>query len=304
MSRPRPTLAVLLALAALAAPSRADEQAGIRLAREARGKLSAGEAQAALELLDRARIEWPGAPQLANTRADALRELGRYDEAIAEYERGDQEPCHGHARFNRAVTRHLSAETALTAAGVPADVGALPEGPQPQMLAALADARPHLLRAVDDFLSALDEDSGDAEARQSVGALHRRLDALQRIEDELKQRQEEQEQEEQQDEPQEPGEEPNDEQDPDGEPQDRPPQDGEGEERPPEESPPQEQEGEGQPPESAQGEAPEPLSGLPRQLSAAELQQLLDKLDQLEREARALQKAREAARHRSVEKDW
>jgi hypothetical protein len=110
---PRATV-VALALALLAGVARADEQRGLQLVREAQAALAGGEVERGLELLHQARTEWPGAPLVAATLADALRELGRYDESIAESERVAAEgELRRHALFNRAVTRHLLAEQQL-----------------------------------------------------------------------------------------------------------------------------------------------------------------------------------------------
>jgi hypothetical protein len=301
-------LATLLALPALAGTARADQEAGIVLTRRAQAALAAGDGERALELLAQARVEWPGSPVVANTIADAQRELGRYAEALAEYERGMRDEYAHHALFNRAVTRHRMAETGLGAAGVPADVAALPEGPQPDMLQAIERALPELAAATDDFLEALDRRQDDA-ARQSVAALNRRTDALRAMQAELRRRQQEQEQDDEEDGQDQPQDEPQDqdeqdpqqEQDPQDQPQDtQDPSDQQDQQDQPQDQP-QEQ------PQDQESQEPQPqdeAQASPRELSPEEVQRLLDRLEQLEQEARAMQKAREAAQRQAVEKDW
>jgi hypothetical protein len=292
--------ATLLALPALAGTARADQEAGIVLTRRAQAALAAGDGERALLLLAQARVEWPGSPVVANTIADAQRELGRYAEALAEYERGMRDEYAHHALFNRAVTRHRMAETGLGAAGVPADVAALPEGPQPDMLQAIERALPELAAATDDFLEALDRRQDDA-ARQSVAALNRRTDALRAMQAELRRRQQEQEQDDEeddgQDQPQdERQDQEQDEQDPQQEQDPQDPSDQQDQQDQPQEQPQDQESQEPQPQDEAQA--------APRELSPEEVQRLLDRLEQLEQEARAMQKAREAAQRQAVEKDW
>ncbi|MGQ0552662.1 MAG: tetratricopeptide repeat protein [Planctomycetota bacterium] len=329
------TAAVLLLASGVA---RADEDRGRELLREAQRLLAAGQAEPALEVLERARVEWPGSALVANTLGDALLAAGRHAEALAEYERGLRDGLQGRARFNRGVTRHRQAESWLSEAGVPLDPAGLPEGPQPELLTAIERAQPELVGATEEFFAALDGGqlaegagksgtSGDAAAaaRQSIGALNRRLDGLRAMAEELRRRQEEQqpkEDESSEDQPQEGEQEPKD------KPQDKPqdsdePQQGEGEPPPepregepnPEPSPqdgepgdeqeqPQPQEPQPSEPEPQGERPPEKAPSPQRLLSEAEVQRLLEKLAALEQEARALQKAREAARRRTVEKDW
>jgi tetratricopeptide (TPR) repeat protein len=315
----RPALALLLLVPLL----RADDAAGLQLARQARQKLLAGEAEAALELLDKARIELPGSEVVACTRGDALSALGRVDEALAEYERASSSPLAFHAAFNGATALSKSGESELEAADVPADVGALPEGPQPAMLEALGKARGKLEGAQHQFLEALDL-RDDADARESLGALNRRLDALAAIEEELRKREDPHQKDEQQP-PKDPQDQQKQQQDPqkqDQPPQDQPPPEGEPKDKPPEDQPPEDKP-EDKPPEQPQnGEPPEPKPGEPDpqqpqdqqqpseppkpagELSEQEVQQLLDRLSQLEDAARERQKLRELRAHRKAERDW
>ena len=311
-SRPLPLrsrLLPLLAVILLAPTAAADEERGTALVREAQAAMAAGEHERAVELLRQARVEWPDAPLVANTLADALREQGDYAAALAEYLRGQEGGLEHHAQFNRAVTRHLLAEQVLEQAGVPADAGALPEGPQPEMLAAIEQARAQLDRATDDFLQSLDT-RPEPSARESIEALSRRAEALDTIAEELRRRQEDQQQQQQeqgQGDQQQEQDEDQKEQQQDEQQQEQ--QQSEGEQEQPQDQPPEpqdqqdqaESDGEEQPSPPPQAGEPQ---GEPRELSPEEVQQLLDRLDQLEQQARELQKAREAGRRRPVEKDW
>lgn len=302
----------LLLLLLLAPAARADEALGMQLVREAQARLAGGDAEGAILLLDRARTEWPGSDVVACTRGDALLAAGRHDEALLEYERALSGRNAHHAHFNRGVGLAGAAEQMLEQAGVPADAAALPEGPQPGMLQAVQAARPRLDQARDEFLGALDREDEPA-ARESLGALNRRLDALAAIEEELRRREEQppqpdENQDQQQDQPQpRPGDQPP----PEGEPQsqegqppgDQPPEPQEGsQEEPPPDGSQEPQPGE---PESSDASQPEGAAPPPvRELSEEEVERLLDRLAQLEAEARAHAKAREAASRRAVEKDW
>ena len=309
----RRLIQAVLAWLLLVPLARADEERGLQLVRDAQAAMSQGDHERAVELLRQARVEWPDAPLVANTLADALRELGRYPEAIEEYTRGEGDGLEHHAEFNRAVTRHLLAEQELEKAGVPADVAALPEGPQPEMLQAIEQGHLQLDRATEEFLQALQDQPDDA-ARQSLEALGRRGEALDAIADELRKREEQQPQDQKQDQKQDDQQKDQQQQDQkqdeqkqnqqqqdqqqDQQQQDQQQQeqqqdqqqDQQSQDQPQAEPPPKPQEGEPQ--------------GEPRELSPEEVQQLLDRLDQLEKQARELQKAREAVRRRPVEKDW
>lgn len=295
--------------------ARADEERGLQLVRDAQAAMQAGDHEHAVELLRQARVEWPDAPLVSNTLGDALRELGRYPEAIEEYTRGERDGLEHHAEFNRAVTRHLLAEQTLEKAAVPADVAALPEGPQPEMLTAIEQADQQLDRATDEFLQAL-QDQPDESARESLEALGRRGEALDAIAEELKKRQEQQDQKQDQDQDQ------KDQQQKDQQQQDQKQdeqkqdqtnqQDQQNQDQPQDQPPdqqqkPDESESSQDQPQDEQAPPTPPESqpqGEPRELSPEEVQQLLDRLDQLEKQARELQKAREVARRRPVEKDW
>ncbi|HEX5010458.1 MAG TPA: tetratricopeptide repeat protein [Planctomycetota bacterium] len=322
--RPASVVAALLLAALLAPAARADESLGIQLVREAQAKMAAGDTQGALDLLEQARTEWTGSPVVACTRGDALLAAGRIDEALSEYDRALSGPEAHHAHFNRAVAQDVAGEQQLNEAGVPADVAALPDGPQPEMLQALQAARPRLESARDDFLSALDLQD-EPQARESVGALNRRLDALAKIEDELRKRaeqdkpkddqkkddkQDQKDQQKDQKDQKDPSQDQKDkqQQDPNGQPQDQKPQD----QPPQDQQQPDQQDQQDQKPQDQQQQDQQDASsrdqqGQPqsaRELSEEEVQRLLDKLARLEDEARERQKAREIASRRAVEKDW
>ena len=313
-------VAALLLAALLAPAARADESLGIQLVREAQAKMAAGDTQGALDLLEQARTEWTGSPVVACTRGDALLAAGRIDEALSEYDRALSGPEAHHAHFNRAVAEDKAGEEALDQAGVPADVAALPDGPQPEMLQALQAARPRLEAARDDFLSALDLQD-EPQARESVGALNRRLDALKQIEDELRKRaeqdkqkddqkkddkqdkQDQKDQQDKQDKSQDQQQNQRQQQDQNGKPQDQPPQD----QQQPDQKQDQDQQPQPQDQQDQNGPPPTDQQGQPQpahELSEEEVQRLLDKLARLEEEARERQKAREIASRRAVEKDW
>ncbi|MHC4845799.1 MAG: tetratricopeptide repeat protein [Planctomycetota bacterium] len=302
---------VPIALLLLAPLASADENRGILLTRDAQKLIAEGRAEEALLLLEEARVEWPDSPVVSQTLADAQLMLGNFGEALAEYERGSRDGYEHRSRFNSAVTLDVMAETRLSAANVPLDPAGLPEGPQPEMLTAINEALPVLEGSRGEFLRALDETADGAlaaAARESIGAVNRRIDDLREMAEELQRRQDEQEDEESedQDEEQEEGDEESDEEQDDqegDEEQDEEQQPGENENEEPQDDQ-QPDEGEGDPDEQDQegGEQPEPSE--PRLLSREEVQQLLEKLDELEKEGRELRKMREAAARRTVEKDW
>lgn len=276
----------------LASRAAADELRGQQLVRDAQAAMAAGDNDHAVELLKQARVEWPGSPLVANTLADALRELGRYPEAITEYERGQRDELQHHALFNGAVTRHLLAEQQLEQAGVPADAAALPEGPQPEMLAAIEQSIGQLERATESFLDSLEQQPDEA-ARESIEALGRRTEALGQMAEELRRRQEQQQKQQDQDQK-------NQDQKQDQQQDQKQDQQKQDQQQQDQQQQDQEKQDEQQQKEPEEGEP----QGETRELSPEEVQQLLDRLDQLEKQARELQKAREAVRRKPVEKDW
>jgi len=301
---------ILLALLLLAPVTVADEDRGILLTRDAQRLIAEGRAEEAVALLEQARVEWPDSPVVAQTMADAQLAMGNFGEALAEYERGSQGGYEHRSRFNSAVTLDVMAEARLVAANVPLDPAGLPEGPQPEMLTAINEALPVLDGARGEFLRSLDESPDvalgappDAAARESIGAVNRRIDELREMAEELQRRQDEQEQQENQD-----GDEDEEQQDEDDEQQEQDQQEGDEDQEPGDQ---QDEDQEGQEPDEGEGEPDDqPQDGSegepaePRLLSREEVQQLLEKLEELEKEGRELRKLREAARRRTVEKDW
>jgi Tfp pilus assembly protein PilF len=304
MSARAPLLALLVcaALASLAPAPSADELQGILLAREARRALDDGDSQLALDLLERARLEWPDADLVRHALADAYTAQGETDNALNEYRKaygGD----HAHrARFNSGALMSAQAEQELEAAGVPLDIAGLPEEvAEPQGLIAAIDAGlPQLERAREQFLESLAVAS-DADARESVAALTERMDELREMKEELERRQEEQEQDdegegedENEDESEDENEQEQDEQDEGDQDQDQ-----EGDQ----DQPPEDQEGEGQD-EPPEGDEQPPVPQPVQPLTAAERAELLDKLEELEEQALAMERERRARERVAVEKDW
>lgn len=291
-------------LSALAPNSRADETAGIILARQARTALDEGRLDDALELLARARLEWPDSDYVRHGLADTHAAKGDVGAALVEFQKARSGDHAFRARFNSGALMSAATESELSAAGVPLTVSDVPEDADPgPLITAIDEALPKLAGAREEFAESLALQS-DRAARESVAALTERMEELLQMRDELQKRQDEQE--EQQDGE---GDEQNEdqEQNPDEqEPQDQDPQDQGQDQQDPQgqDSPPEEQDGEGKdepPPEDgAQPQAPQDVSPL----TAAERKELLDKLEQLEAQALALERERRARERVAVEKDW
>lgn len=331
IARPLILAALTLSLlAGLGADVRADEDRGLVLARQARRLLDeGGDPLEALRLLEEARLEWPDSDLLRHALADArsiLRDqtLGRlaqlppddpsFEDATAgaaqatsrvldAYQKAFTGPNAFRARFNSSVVVRDGAERGLSAAGVPLSPNELPDpfpGDPAPLIAAIDAALPQLEASRGHMLEAL-RIASDAAARESVAALTRRLDDLAEMKERLEQQQEEQEEDGEDDQEQdenEDGEQDEQEQDEQDEDQDSEQQDQEGEEPPPDE--PEEQ----QPPEDpSEQEAPAAQAPQP-QLTAAQMQELLDKLEALEEQALAMARERRARERESVEKDW
>jgi hypothetical protein len=305
MSARAPLLALLVcaALVSLAPAPSADELQGILLAREARRALEMGDSQLALDLLERARLEWPDADLVRHALADAYTAQGETDNALTEYRKaygGD----HAHrARFNSGALMSARAEQELEAAGVPLDIAGLPEEvAEPQGLIDAIDAGlPQLERAREQFLESLAL-APDADARESVAALTERMDELREMKEELERRQEEEQddegegEDENEDESEDEGE---DEQEQDEQEEGEQDQDQEGDQ----DQPPEDQEGEGQD-EPPEGDEQPPVPQPVQPLTAAERAELLDKLEELEEQALAMERERRARERVAVEKDW
>ena len=308
-------LVALLCLAALPAVARADEALGRKLTRAAQRALEAGELEEAVDLAERARVEWPGAPAVAHTLGDVRFHQGDYDGALREYAKGASGGGAFRAFFNQGVTLSARGEQGLTEAGVPLDpAGLLPEAPPGPLIQAIDAAVPDLEDARGRFLDALVEES-DAGARESIAALNERLDDLAEMKEELEKRQQEQEEqqqdqdsEDQQDQEQDQDQQQQDEQD-DQEQQ----QDGEGEqdeqqdqqpqdqEQDPNEQDPQDQPQEPTPDQDQQQPQAQPQA---KPLTPEEMQALLEQLEEMEERARLMQRIRQARDRKPVEKDW
>ena len=290
---------VLVALLALVPTSRADEQRGLVLAREARRALLDGQHERALELLEEARLEWPDSDEVLHLMADAYAAAGDVGAALGEYVKASTGPHAYRAHFNSGSLLSSATEAALAQAGVPLDLAGLSEDADPgPLIEAIDKALPALAKAREDFLDALALRS-DEPARESVAALTERLDELLAMRDELKDRQQQQK----------------DEKSDDGEPKDQDQQDSDkdqdkqdqqdggdqDQQQPPPDQQPQDGEGQDEPADQTQ-QLPQPQPAQP--LTAAERKELLDKLQQLEAQALALDRERRARERTAVEKDW
>ncbi len=304
--------------------ARADEALGRKLTRGAQQALRDGDPELALDLIQRARVEWPGAPVVAHTLADAQYRSGDYASALREYDKGSSGELAFRAFFNQGVTLNAMAEGGLSESGVPLDPAGIPPEVEPAPLIEAIDAGLQQLGgARGRFLDALRESSdlGASEAtsaRESIAALNRRMDDLREMKEELERRQQEQqENEDQESDEQQESEDGEQDEDGEGDPSEQEP--GEDGQEEPQDSEDQEQDGEQDPqqnepqPDNEEGDASQeptepqdvqPVDGQQTQLSPQEMAKLLEQLEQLEEQARAMQRARRAARREALEKDW
>ncbi len=308
---------VAFAVALVVAPvAHADEALGRQLTRRAQQALREGDSELALDLMERARIEWPGSPVVAHTLADARFQQGDYAGALVEYDKGSGGDLAYRAYFNQGVTLDTLAERDLEAKGVPIDPAALPpDAPPGPLIEAINEGLERLETARSRFLESLAE-RADAAARESVAAINRRMDDLRQMKEELEQRQQEEQENEddQQDQDQEQQDQPQDQeqqQDPQDEGeqddrQDQQQQQGDQGQQDQDEQEQDEQQGEDdqQPEDEQQGQPPQGQPGEERELTPQEMQKLLDQLEDLEEKARAMQRIRRAQQHQAVEKDW
>jgi len=308
--------ALLVALLGVFAPAAAaDEDRGEALLREALAALAKNDPATAVEKAKAARPDLPGSPVLANIVADAERMLGNWDDALEAYSSGAQGEYGHRAHFNAGVTGHERAEAALAEAQVPLDPAGLPEGPQPEMLKAITENVPHLERAREQFLDALDAQPGDAAARESVGALNRRLDDLRAMQAELEKRKQEEEQQQDKNKDENKDEEKDKDKEQDKQDGDKDKQDEKKEPEDPKDQ--QDKQDEKNKQDQPEKDKPDPKDGKPDgepgepkdgkaedKLGKEQIQQLMDQLADLEKQGRELQKAREIARRQAVEKDW
>lgn len=303
---PLPAL-VLAAVSALLSPAFADEAAGRMFARQAQQALTDGDPDTAIELIEQARIEWPGAPVIAHTLADARYRQGDYAAAILEYDKGMSGRLAFRAFFNKGVALNALAESDLGNASVPLDPAGIPADVDPgPMIKAIDGGLKTLESSRGQFLDALaDRDevsrSDDAAARESVAAINRRMDDLREMKEELEKRQEEQEQEQQDNEDGDDEQESEEEESEEGEEQ----QEGENQDQNNGENESEQQQGEGeQPEEPTDPQQTESVPGQQTQLSPQEMVKLLEQLEELEDRARALQRIRRAQQRTEVERDW
>jgi len=299
-------VACMLVQLCLAAAASADVGEGVRLLRQARQSLEQGDAEAALVLLDQAYIELPFSAEeefVYHERADAYAADGRYDEALSEYGKALNRPSAHRARFNSGVLQSRLAEEALEAAGVPLDPAGIPADADPAPLIEAIELNiPRLEEARMQFMEAL-RLSPDAEARESVAALTERLDDLAEMLEDLRNREQEENEDEEQDDE---GDENQDDEEKDQEEQDdsesgdeeQPPEDGEQnqEQDPADQEPPEDQPA----PEPQEQRAAQPRP----ELSAAEVADLMEQLEELEEMAMELDRQRRAQDQVDVEKDW
>lgn len=174
------------------------------------------------------------------------------------------------------------------------------------------------------FLERLRADWSDPDTRANLELIQRRMRELDELE---RQREEEQPQDPDSEQPGDPSSEGQESEDPQDPQQQEPSQDGASGERPDEppdgEPPPPEPDAGQEPPEESEGQPPEPQEGAgeeprpepadeaapagepeERLLTREEVQRLLDRLADIEQEARALREALRAARRVPVPRDW
>ena len=216
------------------------------------------------------------------------------------------------------------APTGLPGSAMPPGIGDEEQAPDPLDL-----ARAEYIEARTGFVRRLRADWSDADTAANLELIERRLEEL----DEIEQQREEQEEQQQEGEdsaPSEDGEqqESEDEQEPDDEPeddseegeqgeQDEPEEQEQQEQPPPGDDPaeeqPQEQESEPPPPAEEEGGEPEPPTEQPeptpapaeeQHLTREEVVRLLDRLAELEQNARELERALQRQRRIPVERDW
>lgn len=276
---------------------------GLLLLRQARLARDAGDLEGAKDLMEQARVEWPGSPYVAHDLGDVHLRAGDAAAARHEYTRGGREGFEFRSLFQSAAANIVAAEAVLSQASVPADEGALPDGPLPPgMGPAIQEALPLLVQARRDFCRALAL-ADDEAARESVLALTRRIDELRRM---LARDESDEESEPQED--GEPNEDENSQQGEEDPSESEEQQDGEGEnegesqageEQEPQPADPAEQEGESAPPEDG-----EPMEFEAENLTDQQLADLLEQLEDIEKKALEVQRALRRSAHQAVEKDW
>jgi Ca-activated chloride channel family protein len=283
--------AALLARSDLAEPERAEVHFNLGVAREAAGDRAGAQA----EFERAATLAGPG-----KLRLDALYDAGTLALLAAE-----------ELRLEIPEVREKLGLPAPAAAapGLPPPAGAPVDEQAPDTLSEAKAAYGH---ARDALVRRLRADWRDENTRANLELVQRRLRELAEIEEQREQEEQQQDQEQQPSEDQQ-GEQPDKEQQgeeqpqdqkPDEQPQDQPP------DQPSDEQKPEEQQEE-QPPEPGEDQAEPPQPEQPgeepseeRVLSREEMQRLLDRLQEIEQEARELAARLRAQRRVPVRKDW
>jgi len=316
MGRMRRAAATLVLLALAVPPAAAqDRDRGLVTLRRARRALLEGRLDEARALAEEARVDLVGYPLVAHVLGDVHARAGDWRAAIDEYrDKGmvahpslsaaEVADLRHRAHLQSALVRAHGAEAELREAGVPLDAAAVPDeqlppglvGPLQQGIEEYERARESLERAM--------RLRTDARSRESLVAIHDRLEQLREM---LEQARDQQQDEESQDDQQQDDEQQQDEQQRDGGGQDEP-QDPDEQDQ--DQSDGEQQDGEQprdeQAPPSDDGEqAPSP----PRALSPEQIAQLVERLQEQAEEARELEQrqraaARAAREEEAVEKDW
>lgn len=290
---PSSFLRVSFSLALLAGVIHADEDLGRVKLRQAQRAADAGRPEEALRLVREAQVDLPDAAVVQQVAGDIHLSLEDGGSAREAYTLGLKEPYQFRGHFNRGVSSHLQAEQSLSSASVPLSVDALPQVADPAMIQAIEEALPLLTESKFDFLHALDVQDrpreGASQARESIAALNRRMDLLEEMLEELKE--------------QEPPPEEGDQNQDEGEtpsPQEPSP----GDSDPSDESSSPDEPSPGTEEQSDSSSAEGQPQGVPRELTAEEVQQLLDQLEALEDQAEQFARMRQMQEHQTPEKDW
>ena len=292
---------LLLAAASGAGPDEA-VQTPPELLRAAEAALVAQQYDRAIELYERLRGSYPGAPQIP------------YNMGVAAYRKGDLDQAE--QLFDQALT--LADDMALRARsaynlGTTAYRKAMeqpaspdPTAPQGQTDAAtrLDDAAEQLGQALQHYREAIDADPRDLDAKANGELAYRLLKQLEQMQEQMQQQSSQEssddppdEQNPQEHEPQEPGDNANDRQSPQPGQEDQEQPAGDPQEPPQEQQPAEARAGDEEPTEPPEAE---PSGVMTREEAERLLQQVRDK----ERRRREDLARREASRHSPVEKDW
>lgn len=233
----------------------------------------------ALQKLERA-VEARGAYEAARADGAKATRLEAVD-ALADLELGAAETLHRRLGQGGGAAQQTPANTpaATRAQGTQADP--------------IAEARAAWLVARGRLVERLRLDASDADARADAQLVQRRLEELKKLEDERKQQQQQQKQDQQEKDKQQQDRQQEDQQDR----QQQDPQQGEQPEQPKDA-----QQGEQKDQQDAQQKKEQ--QGEARPLTREEAEQLLDKLDELEKKGEQLRQSLIKARREKVDKDW